>query len=193
MGDCCLTGAPNILAGWWHFFHLSERESSCFHSTVSGDDWWKPSEVHFTIRNERAFREMAGTPIYTFQRCIGELSRLQSEGPPIEPDKRTQSVWKSWHVPRWRGSDSGLKNHLATVSHLLVRNILSNCILQLPKRLEAPSFNLRGRWSTNSLFGFCRVHLFSHLISSVPHYPVFIWCRRWFGSLESMPADSLSV
>lgn len=135
--DCCVTDAPNILAGWWHFFHLSKGESSCFHSTVSGDDWWKPSEVHFTIRNERAFWEMAGTPIYTFQQCIGELSRLQSEGPPIEPDKRTQSVWKSWHVPRWRGSDSGLKNHLATVSHLLVRNILSNCILQLPKRLEA--------------------------------------------------------
>lgn len=44
---------------------------------------------------------MAETPIYTFHQCIGELSQLQSEWPPIEPDKRTQSVWKSWHAPRW--------------------------------------------------------------------------------------------
>lgn len=83
------------------FLSPFKGESSCFHSTVSRNDWCKTSEVHFTIQNERAFWEMAGTPIYTFHQRIGELSQLQSEQPPIKPDKRTQSAWKSWHVPRW--------------------------------------------------------------------------------------------
>lgn len=55
------------------------------------------------------------------------------------------------------------------------------------------SFNLGGRWRAHSVFGFCPVHLFSHLISFSFHLPVFVWCRRRLGSSASMPADSLSV
>lgn len=99
--EFCQSDTADVAVKLWHFFHLSLGESSCFHSTVSRDDWWKWSEVHFAIQNERAFWEMAGTPIYTFQESIGELSQPWSEWSSIEPDKRTQSVWKSWHVPRW--------------------------------------------------------------------------------------------
>lgn len=101
-------------------------------------EWLISCEVHFTIQNEKAFWEMARTPIYTFHQCIGELSQLLSEWPPIEPDKRTQSDWKSWHVPGWgrrgRRAHGQKKHHLATVSCLTVRNNPSNCILQLPKQ-----------------------------------------------------------
>lgn len=154
------------------------------------------SASHHSKREKVAGSE--GTPIYTFHKCIGEPSKLWSEWPPIEADKKTQSVWMSWRLPRWwrnwdaaRGPKKNTHHHLATACLLRVRSIPSNRLVQLGERLAVPRCGCSGEDRLPLAF-VVSICFPSHLLL-VSHLPMFVWCRRELGSSASVPADSLSV